>query len=49
VLAIESSLVPGSRGAFDVVVDGKTIFSKHAEHRFPEHGEIIAALKALRH
>jgi len=41
--------VPGSRGAFDVVADGRTIFSKHAEHRFPEHEEIIEALKALRH
>ena len=31
---------------FDVVADGDLIFSKHAEQRFPEHDEIIAALRA---
>jgi selT/selW/selH-like putative selenoprotein len=37
---------PGERGVFDVVVDGRTIFSKHATHRFPEHAEIIRALRS---
>jgi selT/selW/selH-like putative selenoprotein len=37
--------VPGDRGVFDVIVDGRTIFSKHASHRFPEHREIIRALE----
>jgi selT/selW/selH-like putative selenoprotein len=37
--------VPGSRGAFDVVVDGRTIFSKHTTHRFPEHEEIIRSIR----
>jgi selT/selW/selH-like putative selenoprotein len=46
-LGLEATTVPGSRGAFDVIVDGRKIFSKHAEHRFPEHGEIIATLKSL--
>jgi len=40
--------VPGGRGAFNVIVDGRTIFSKHVEHRFPDHAEIIAALKSKR-
>lgn len=31
---------------FDVVADGDLIFSKHTEERFPEHDEIIAALRA---
>lgn len=31
---------------FDVVADGDLIFSKHDEQRFPEHDEIIAALRA---
>ena len=38
-------MVPGSRGAFDVVVDGETIFSKHREHRFPAPGEIVDLLR----
>jgi hypothetical protein len=29
-----------------VIVDGRKIFSKHVEHRFPDHAEIIAALKS---
>jgi len=28
-----------------VIVDGATIFSKHASGRFPEHTEIIEALR----
>jgi hypothetical protein len=40
--------VAGERGAFDVVADGRIIFSKHTAHRFPEHAEIIQALKPNR-
>jgi len=29
-----------------VVVDGATIFSKHATGRFPENAEIVEALRA---
>ena len=36
----------GGRGVFDVTAGGRTIFSKHASHRFPEHMEIVRALKA---
>ncbi|QTD54405.1 Rdx family protein [Sulfidibacter corallicola] len=36
----ECELEVGSRGIFDVWVDGRLIFSKHREGRFPEHDEI---------
>lgn len=32
-------------GAFEVIVDGIKVFSKTAEGRFPDHGEIIEKLK----
>lgn len=35
------TLVEGSGGVFDVVLDGKLIFSKKQEHRFPELQEIL--------
>jgi selT/selW/selH-like putative selenoprotein len=31
-------------GQFDVTVDGKLIFSKHREGRFPDDEEIVRAL-----
>lgn len=37
---VEVSLVPGSGGIFDVLVDGKLIFSKNKTGRFPNEGEI---------
>jgi selT/selW/selH-like putative selenoprotein len=39
-------IVPGDRGVFDVTVDGEKIFSKHTSHRFPDHPEIVAGLRA---
>jgi selT/selW/selH-like putative selenoprotein len=36
---------PGSTGQFDVVVDGRLVFSKKAEGRFPEHDEILSLLR----
>jgi len=43
-LQIEPNLLQGERGIFDVSVDGKLIFSKHQENRFPEHQEILKSL-----
>lgn len=43
-LGIEAELVPGDRGIFDVVADGRMVFSKYAEERYPENAEIVAAL-----
>lgn len=37
-------LVVGKVGQFDVVVDGRLVFSKAEAGRFPEHDEVIAAL-----
>ena len=41
---VESELIRGDNGIFDIVVDGKMIFSKDAEGRFPEDDEILAQL-----
>lgn len=37
-------LIRGDRGAFEVRVDGKLVFSKLDERRFPDTAEILAAL-----
>ncbi|MEP0847300.1 MAG: SelT/SelW/SelH family protein [Phycisphaerae bacterium] len=44
---VEPELIKGAGGVFDVVVDGKRIFSKHDEGRFPEDGEVLRKLKSL--
>ena len=36
----EASIEEGGKGQFDVLADGKLIFSKQSEGRFPEHSEI---------
>ncbi len=36
---------PGGSGQFDVLRDGAMVFSKKQVHRFPEPGEIVAALE----
>jgi len=33
-------------GVLDVVVDGKTIFSRQTEHRMPHRGEIVKRIQA---
>lgn len=44
-LQVEPELVPGDRGVFDVTVDGRTIFSKHSSHRFPDPDEIVRMIR----
>jgi len=34
-------LVEGARGAFEVLVEGRLVFSKSASNRFPENDEIF--------
>ena len=46
-LGIESALIRGTDGVFDVVADGAVVFSKHDAGRFPSHDEILAALRSL--
>jgi len=40
----EASAVSGEKSQFDVVADGRLVFSKQREGRFPEHDEIIQSL-----
>jgi selT/selW/selH-like putative selenoprotein len=39
-------VTPGRKSQFDVLVDGRLVFSKQQEGRFPEHDEITAVLVA---
>jgi selenoprotein W-related protein len=39
--------VPSFGGVFEVEVDGKTIFSKEKEGRFPIDGELVKRIKEL--
>ena len=38
----DAHAVEGAKSQFDVRVDGKVVFSKQAEGRFPEPDEILA-------
>ena len=44
---IDSQVVRGSGGIFDVTVENKRIFSKHEEGRFPTEKEIIDKLRGI--
>ena len=47
-LGIESELIEGDRGIFDVRVDGDLVFSKAGMRRFPRPGEIPELIEARR-
>ena len=42
---IESELIKGKNGIFDVTLDGDLIFSKHKVDRFPENDEILEIIR----
>ena len=42
---VESELICGGGGIFDVVVDGDMIFSKGEAGRFPEPDEILTKIR----
>lgn len=44
-LGVESTLTAGHNGIFEVIADGKTVFSKYETGRFPDPGEISGKLK----
>ena len=44
-LGAETKLVPGTEGIFDVIADGKLMYSKLETGRFPNPGEIVQKLK----
>jgi selenoprotein W-related protein len=46
VLSVETELIEGSGGVFEIIVDGKKLFSKKALGRFPEDGEILGLIRA---
>jgi selT/selW/selH-like putative selenoprotein len=46
VRGIDAKLIKGSGGQFEVVLDGKLIFSKKALGRFPDHSEILEMIPA---
>lgn len=41
----ELTMVMGSKGVFDVVVDGRTLYSKHETGRHAEPGEVLALFR----
>jgi selT/selW/selH-like putative selenoprotein len=41
---VDASIESGNQGQFDVIVDGKVIFSKEKTGRFPETDEILRDL-----
>jgi selT/selW/selH-like putative selenoprotein len=43
---VDSTLVRGSGGEFEVSVDGRLIFSKKQAGRFPDTSEVLALLPA---
>ncbi len=43
---MDAKLISGSGGVFDVVLDGKLIFSKKQLGRFPEPREVLERIPA---
>lgn len=41
------TLIPSSGGVFEVTLDGKLLFSKKQQGRFPEDEEILSQVEAL--
>ena len=44
-LDVEANLVPGGGGIFDVIVDGKMVYSKFKTGRFPNEGEVVKKIR----
>ncbi|MBN2561953.1 MAG: Rdx family protein [Phycisphaerae bacterium] len=43
-VGVKAKLIRGGGGIFDVVVDGRKVFSKFQTGRFPEPEEVISQL-----
>jgi predicted Rdx family selenoprotein len=41
----DAGAIPGGKGQFDVLADGRLVYSKHETGRFPDDGEVLAALR----
>jgi selenoprotein W-related protein len=44
-LGAEVELIAGANGIFDVTVDGRMIFSKSEQGRFPQTDEIVSLIQ----
>ncbi|MFT7688578.1 MAG: selT/selW/selH-like putative selenoprotein [Candidatus Azotimanducaceae bacterium] len=44
---VKSALFPEGKGIFNVLVDGKVVFSKYELNRFPKENEITHILKSV--
>jgi hypothetical protein len=44
--AFDAEAVEGAKSQYDVIADGRLVFSKQAQGRFPEHDEILSALRS---
>lgn len=42
----DAEATAGTKGQFDVSADGRLVFSKYETRRFPEPGEVLAALRS---
>lgn len=40
------ALITGSKGVFDVIVDGEVLYSKHSTGRHAKPGEVLALFRA---
>jgi selT/selW/selH-like putative selenoprotein len=45
-LGVDCKLKAGGGGVFNVTVDGKLLFSKKSENRFPDEGEMTRRIRA---
>jgi selT/selW/selH-like putative selenoprotein len=41
----DAEATPGEKGQFDVHADGRLVYSKSETGRFPDDGEVLAALR----
>jgi predicted Rdx family selenoprotein len=42
---IDASILEGAKSQFDVISDGKLVFSKEEQGRFPEEDELLELLR----
>jgi selT/selW/selH-like putative selenoprotein len=47
-MGISAELIRSGGGVFEIEADGKLIFSKKHEHRFPTHNEVLESLKNIK-
>jgi selenoprotein W-related protein len=45
-LGMDSELIASHGGVFEISVDGKLVFSKQSQGRFPDDGEVVKLLKS---